>query len=158
MSPGIEIIADILTSVGLQTEISRNIYDSIWTKLIINAAINPLTAITRLKNGELLEHDETRQLLSMTAEEAADVARSAQPSLSVGDATSVVETVCRATAFNISSMLQDVLRERRTEIDAINGAIVDRAKKMGIESPINETFTYLVRGMESGWRSKANPA
>jgi len=158
MSPRIEIIADILTSAGIQTKISRNIYDSIWTKLIINAAINPLTAITRLKNGELLEHDETRRLLSMAAEEAASIARSTQPSLSVDDSTSVVETVCKATSSNISSMLQDVLRERRTEIDAINGAIVDRAKKMGIESPINETLTYLVKGMESGWRSKANPA
>jgi 2-dehydropantoate 2-reductase len=158
MSSRIKLIADILTSAGIRTEISRSIYDSIWTKLIINAAINPLTAITRLKNGELLEHDETGQLLSMTAEEAAVVARSAQPSLSVDDATSIVEAVCRATSSNISSMLQDILRQRRTEIGAINGAIVSKAKEMGGESPINETLTYLVKGIESGWQSKTNPA
>ncbi len=158
ISPRAERIADILTSAGIQTEISSNIYDSIWTKLIINAAINPLTAIAKLRNGELLEHDETRELLSMAAEEAASVARLAQSSLTVDNATSVVEAVCKATSSNISSMLQDVLRQRRTEIDAINGAIVNRAKKIGIKSPINETLTYLVKGIESGWQSKTNPA
>ena len=147
-SPRVECIAGILRSAGLQTITSRGIYNSIWAKLIINAAINPLTAITKLRNGELLQYDETRKLLSMTAEEAARVASARRILLPYDDATSAVEAVCRATSSNVSSMLQDVLRQRRTEIDAINGAIIDEARKTGTEAPINETLTYLVKGIE----------
>jgi 2-dehydropantoate 2-reductase len=86
------------------------------------------------------------------------VAGLSQPSLSVENATSLVEAVCKATSPNISSMLQDVLRQKRTEIDAINGAIVTEAKKMEIESPVNETLTYLVKAIEKGWQSENNPA
>jgi len=143
-------IADALSSAGFQTTISHNIYNSIWGKLIINAAINPITAITKLKNGGLLEYNETRRLLGITAEEAARVAAARQISLPYDDARSAVEAVCRATSENVSSMLQDVQRRKRTEIDAINGAIVSEAKKAGIEAPTNETLTYLIKGMEYG--------
>ena len=143
-------IADVLSSAGFQTIISRNIYNSIWAKLIINAAINPLTAITKLKNGALLEYSEVRKLLGMTAEEAARVAAARGISLPYDDAVSAVEAVCKATSDNVSSMLQDVLKHKRTEIDAINGAIINEAKKARIEAPINETLTYLVKGIELG--------
>jgi 2-dehydropantoate 2-reductase len=152
-SPRVERIADILRSAGFQTTISCNIHNSIWGKLIINAAINPLTAITKLRNGGLLKYDETRNLLSMTAEEAARVAIARQILLPYDDATSAVGAVCKATSSNVSSMLQDIMRRKRTEIDAINGAIVNEARKMGIEAPINETLTHLVKGIESGWES-----
>ena len=143
-----ELIADILSSAGFQTTISHNIHNPIWGKLIINAAINPLTAITKLRNGALLEYNEVRKLLGMTAEEAARVAVARKISLPYDNAVSAVEAVCRATSANISSMLQDVLRHKRTEIDAINGAIVNEARKAGIEVPINETLTCLVKGIE----------
>jgi 2-dehydropantoate 2-reductase len=142
-----ECIANILRSAGFQTTVSCDIYSYIWGKLIINAAINPLTAITRLKNGDLLKYEETRKLLSMVAEESAGVATARHISLPYDDAKSSVEAVCSATASNISSMLQDVLHQKRTEIDSINGAIVCEARKAGIEAPINETLTYLVKGM-----------
>ncbi len=149
-SAGTKHIADVLSSAGFQTIISRSIHSSIWAKLIINAAINPLTAITKLKNGALLGYNEVRKLLGMTAEEAARVALARQISLPYDSAISAVEAVCKATSANVSSMLQDVLRHKRTEIDAINGAIVNEAKKAGIEAPINETLTYLVKGIEHG--------
>ena len=149
-SAGTKRIADVLSSAGFQTIISRSIHSSIWAKLIINAAINPLTAITKLKNGALLEYNEVRKLLGMTAEEAARVALARQISLPYDSATSAVEAVCKATSANVSSMLQDVLRHKRTEIDAINGAIVNEARKARIEAPINETLTYLVKGIEHG--------
>ena len=74
--------------------------------------------------------------------------RSQVSDLRLEDIISSVEAVCKATASNISSMLQDVLRRKRTEIDAINGAIVREARKAGIEAPINETLTYLIRSIE----------
>ena len=149
----VENAAGVLRAAGFQTRVSHNIHDSIWAKLIVNAAVNPLTAITGLRNGELLEHDEMRKLLSITAEEAARVATVVLGYPPVDDATSSVEAVCRATASNISSMLQDVLRQKRTEIDAINGAIVNEARKAGIEARVSETIMYIVKGIESGWQS-----
>lgn len=150
ISPGIERIADILSRAEIPTIISNNIYSSIWGKLIINAAINPLTAITKLKNGALLEYNEVRKLLGMTAEEAAYVAAARKIILPYNNAISAVEEVCKATSGNVSSMLQDVQRQKRTEIDAINGAVVQEAKKSDIEAPINETLMCLVKGIEAG--------
>ena len=149
----VQRIADTLSPAGFQTAISHNIYDSIWGKLIINAAINPLTAITKLKNGALLEYNETRRLLNITAAEAARIAAALRISLPYNDAPSAAEAVCRATSSNVSSMLQDVLCQRQTEIDAINGAIVDEAKKAGLEAPINETLACLVKGIEAETKS-----
>lgn len=143
-----EQVAEVLRSAGFQTTVSYEIFRFIWTKLIINAAINPLTAITRLRNGQLLEYDETRKLLSMSAEEAGRVATALGISPAYDDPTSAVEEVCKATSSNISSMLQDILRKKRTEIDAINGAIVNHAKRLGIKAEINATLTYLVKAIE----------
>jgi 2-dehydropantoate 2-reductase len=146
----VELVADILSSAGFHTKVSDNIYGSIWGKLIINAAINPITAITRLSNGELLEHEVTRKLLRMTAE-----ALASHVSLPYDNPVSAVESTCKATSLNVSSMLQDVLKGKRTEIDAINGAIVNEGRKNGIETPINESLTYLVKGIESSRRANS---
>jgi len=142
-------IAEIFTSAGFQTKVSHNIWSFIWGKLIINSAINPITAITKLKNGELLEHEETRKLLRMTVKESAYVASASSVSLPYDDPISAVESVCRSTAHNISSMLQDVLKRKQTEIDAINGAIIDKGRDAGIETPINQALTYLVKSLHN---------
>jgi 2-dehydropantoate 2-reductase len=143
-------IAHLFNSAGIETSVSDDIYSHIWGKLLINASINPITAITKLRNGELLEYHETRKLLRMTTEESARVALARGISLPYEDPVYAVEMVCKNTASNISSMLQDVLRGKQTEIDAINGAIVNEAKKAGIEAPINETLTYLVKSRDKG--------
>ena len=140
-----ENIAKILSSAGIKTSVSPDINSFIWAKLIINAAINPITALTKLKNGELLEHKETRRLLAMVASESMDIATACNITIPYKDPVLMVESVCKATSNNISSMLQDVLRKKRTEIDAINGAIVNEAKKIKIDAPINETLLKLVR-------------
>jgi 2-dehydropantoate 2-reductase len=152
ISKRIESVAEIFRNANIQIKITDNIYGSIWGKLIINASINPITAITRLSNGELLEHEYTRNLLRLSAEESANVALASNILLPYDDPVFAVESVCRATHLNVSSMLQDVLKGRRTEIDAINGAIVKEGKKNGIKTPINESLTYLIKGIESSFR------
>lgn len=141
-------IAVLLSEANIETKVSSDIESAIWSKLIINAAINPLTAITRLKNGQLLESDETRRLLDLVAEEAGKIAKLAGISLAYPDIKSKVYDVCEATAQNTSSMLQDILRGRRTEIEAINGAIVEKAKDLNIDAPVNEILTCLVKILE----------
>ena len=144
-------IAAVLTKAGLETKISKDIDSVVWGKLIINVGINALTAITRLPNGGLIEHDESRQLLRGAVQEAVKVVKRKRIKLVYDDPIQKVESVCRATAGNISSMLQDVLGARRTEIDFINGAIVRQAKALGIQTPVNDFLTNTVKTIESSY-------
>lgn len=141
-------IANIFSKAGFETTISENILSHIWGKLIINSAINPITAITKMRNGELLEHNETKTLLYLTVNESACVAHAHSIKLPYDDPIVIVEETCRATANNISSMLQDVLNNKPTEIDSINGAIVKEGSKVGINTPVNQVLTYLVKSLE----------
>lgn len=124
-------------------ETSDNIMGIIWNKLIINAGINPLTAMTGLKNGEVLENEESLHLLEKLVKEAIEVAKAQNIKLGFND-TEKVKEVCRATAGNTSSMLSDIKNKRKTEIMNINGAIARIGKKYNIETPVNEVFTNLV--------------
>jgi 2-dehydropantoate 2-reductase len=147
----IKEIALMLTKAGLETKVSRDIDSVIWSKLVVNVGINALTAITRLKNGELTKHDGTREILRSAVQEAVKVTKRKRIRLAYDDPIQKVESVCKGTAANISSMLQDVLNQKRTEIDFINGAIVRQGKSLGIPVPVNSVLTDLVRTLEAGY-------
>lgn len=147
---GLQEIADLLSEAGILTTISPDIEAAIWSKLTINAAINPLTAITRLKNGQLLESPETRRLLDLVAEESERIVAATGMTLLYPNVRDRVYAVCEATAGNTSSMLQDVLRGRRTEIDAINGALIEKSMALNIQAPVNEVLLRLVKALEGG--------
>jgi 2-dehydropantoate 2-reductase len=142
-------IQTILTKAGLETRLSKDIESVIWSKLVINVGINALTAITRLKNGMLVECDGTRELLKSAVSEAVRISKRKRVKLVYDDPIQKVESVCKATAGNISSMLQDVVSAKRTEIDYINGAIVRQGKNLGIPTPVNDTLTHLVKTIET---------
>ena len=144
-------IASMLARAGLEAKVSKDIDSVIWSKLIINAGINALTAITRLTNGMLIELEEPRQLMRGAVQESVRVVKRKRIKLAYDDPIQKVESVCKATAANISSMLQDVLNNKRTEIDFINGAIVRQAKALGIPTPINEVLTNLVKTIEASY-------
>jgi len=141
-------IANLLSEAKIKTKVSSDIEGTIWSKLIINAAINPLTAITRLKNGQLLASEETRRLLDLVVEESGKIVKQAGISLAYSNIKDKAYDVCKMTAQNTSSMLQDILRGKRTEIDSINGAIVEKAKELNIDSPVNEILTGLIKTLE----------
>lgn len=142
-------VARALNKAGFQTKISKDIDAIIWGKLIINVGINALTAITRLNNGALLEHEGTREVMKMAVSEAVKVAKRKRIKLAYDDPLQKVELVCRATAKNISSMLQDVLNKKRTEIDFINGAIVRQGASYNIPTPANSILANLLKTIES---------
>lgn len=148
-------VAGVLTKAGFDTKVSRDIDSVVWSKLIVNAGINALTAITRLKNGALIEREECRQLMRSAVQEAVKVVKRKRIKLMYDDPIQKVESVCRATSANISSMLQDILNKNRTEIDFINGAIVRQAKALNIPTPVNEVLTNLVKTIEES--RKENP-
>lgn len=151
ITPSVELIASLLTQSGIPTEVSDSIERLIWEKLIINVGINPVTAIAGLRNGELLNFEETKTVVAMAVEEAERVAVE-KGALVKGNLVERVFEVCKATAQNRSSMGQDVDNRRRTEIDFINGAIVREGKALGIPTPVNMTLTYLVKTLEAGFR------
>jgi 2-dehydropantoate 2-reductase len=144
-------LRETLNKVGLETRISRDIKGLLWSKLIINVGINALTAITRLPNGKLREFEGTRKILREAVTEAIRIAKRKRIKLIYDDPMAKVEAVCEATATNISSMLQDVLRKKRTEIDFINGVIVRQGQELGIPVPVNSVLVDLVKTIESSY-------
>lgn len=140
-------ICEILNDGGIKAEAVADVRKKIWEKLIVNAAINPITAIARVRNEGLL-HGELRWLMEATAREAASVARCAGVNIDVEAAVKKAVEVATKTGKNESSMLQDIKRGKRTEIDAISGEIVKLAEKFGIEAPINKTLHALVKNMK----------
>lgn len=123
--------------------LSENVMSLIWEKLIVNCGINPITALTGLKNGELLDNEESLRLMDKVAEEAINVAKASNINLSFEDA-SHIKNVAKATAENTSSMLADVLNKRRSEIMNINGAVVRIGKELNVDVSVNEILTNLI--------------
>jgi 2-dehydropantoate 2-reductase len=144
-------ISRILTNAGIETKMTKNICGEIWTKLAINASINPITAITGLKNGWLLKDPKLEKLLGQTCNEVIHVAKNTGIKLPTSERGNILlrtKQVVERTADNKSSMLQDLERGKRTEIDSINGAVVRVGEKNQIGTPFNSTLTTLVKGLE----------
>jgi 2-dehydropantoate 2-reductase len=144
-------IREIFNKVGMEMRISRDIKGLLWSKLIINVGINALTAIARLNNGRLIEFEGTRRILREAVTEATRIAKRKRIKLIYDDPLAKVEAVCEATATNVSSMLQDVLRKKRTEVDFINGVIVRQAQELGIPTPVNSVLLHLVKTIEASY-------
>jgi 2-dehydropantoate 2-reductase len=136
---------DALNEAGLESDLEENIDDLIWSKLIINVGINALTALTGLPNGRLLDYEDCKALMADLVAEAVNVAGKKGVHLTYDDPLQMVYQVAEKTGGNRSSMLQDFDRNRQSEIDFINGAIVREAESIGLEAPINRALTRLVR-------------
>ncbi|MBU4198858.1 MAG: 2-dehydropantoate 2-reductase [Verrucomicrobia bacterium] len=140
-------LAVVLSRASPATTAAPDMKAVLWSKLIINACIGPLSALSGLANGQLAEQVEWRTLLRSAAEEAAAVAARKSIRLLYVDPVQAVLEVCRSTADNISSMLQDIRRGRKTEIDAINGAIIREAGALGIPVPVHEELIRRIRAL-----------
>jgi 2-dehydropantoate 2-reductase len=141
-------ISDLFGSAGFIVETVTDASVLLWGKMVINAAINPISALLRVRNGELLEQPSARSLLSLAAREAAAVAIAKGVRLPYPDPVVATETIARRTAYNQSSMLQDILRGAPTEIGAINGVIVESGEQTGVPTPINRTLLLLIKAIE----------
>ncbi|MFZ5908429.1 MAG: ketopantoate reductase family protein [Chloroflexota bacterium] len=134
----------ILTGAGFEVQVVTDAESLLWGKLVINAAINPLTALLRVPNGELLQRPAAHELMRTLAQEAAAVALAQGVRLPFADAAQAAEDVARKTAANHSSMLQDVRRGAPTEIDAICGAITRAGERLGVPTPYNRACWRLI--------------
>ena len=142
-----KILNDILDSLkysGMNAEYSENIEMEIWKKGLVNGCINPLTAIMGIKNGELLK-DPISRVFEKVCEEIQELAEYMNIH---NDVLSMSKDVAINTADNYSSMLQDIMKGKRTEIDHITGIILLRAKNYKLEMKLNESLYYLVKYLE----------
>lgn len=146
----LEGAASLFRATGMMAEKVENIGEYVWSKLLVNLGINALSALYGCPNGDLLAIDEARGKMIAVVREGEEVARALGIRLE-DDPVARTLAVCRATAGNISSMLQDVRQKRPTEIDAINGAVSARAEELGIAAPVNRELVRRVRELEAGY-------
>ena len=143
-------IAQLFTRAGIESDVSSNIQGLVWNKLFINVGINPVAALAGLKNGNLLDYPETLRLMEALVSETIAVARE-KGILIEGNPIEKVKAVAEATRENRCSMGQDFDNRRKTEIDAINGAVIREAERLGIPVPYNQMITDLVKVIEKNF-------
>lgn len=142
--PSIARILEVFHRAGIELERVENVDELIWHKLLINVGINALTALFRVKNGQLLEDPDLRAIMHGAVREGVAVANAYGLDFDETPTIKGVEDVCQRTAANKSSMFQDVETGAPTEIDFINGTIVDRGDRQGIAVPLNRLLTKLI--------------
>jgi 2-dehydropantoate 2-reductase len=140
-------LARRLGGAGFEAGTTRNVESVVWAKLVVNCAINPLSALLGVPNGGLLDDPRARGEMRAAALEVAAVAR-ARGVVLEGGAGALAERVARETASNRSSMLQDLERGATTEIDALCGAVAAEGERRGVPTPVNERLWRRVRARE----------
>lgn len=133
---------------GLEVQGVSDITSILWSKLVINVAINPLTGILGVKNGRLLDSPAAMKIMGLAAREAAEVAGALGIMLDIKDPGRQAEQVAAATAENTSSMLQDIRRNAPTEIDALCGSVVRAGRMVDLPTPVNEILMFMIRAKE----------
>jgi 2-dehydropantoate 2-reductase len=145
---------EALAAAGLQTEVSTDLASVLWAKLAVNAGLNAVATLAQVRNGGIMESRALRLAMGEAVSEAAAVAKAKGVRLPNADMAAHAEEVCRLTASNVNSMLQDVLRRRRTEVDAINGAVVSHGEATGTPTPANRVLLWMVHGLEETYAAR----
>jgi 2-dehydropantoate 2-reductase len=141
----IKNIARIFNEVGTDTKISSDIIREIWVKAIINSSINPLTTIFQCKNGYLLENPILDNIVKKVCMESTTIANKEGLHLSFQNMLKKTKEVTQNTADNYSSMLQSFRKGKKTEINSINGMLVEIGKNHGMSPLMNEISIYSIK-------------
>jgi 2-dehydropantoate 2-reductase len=140
----VERVASLFSAAGIGTAVTEDPERAVWAKVLVNAGINAATALARVDNGSLVDCESGERVLERAVTEGTAVARAEGVSVPE-DAVERARTVAEETASNTSSMRQDVEAGSRTEIEALNGELARRAREHGVDAPVNETLTDLIR-------------
>ncbi|WP_441251897.1 ketopantoate reductase family protein [Tardiphaga sp. 71_E8_N1_1] len=143
--PRVQRLASTLNGAGLNCLADTNTLSAIWEKVAFNAAINSVSAITSRTVGEIGDDSDARALVSDIAREVLRVATKKGIAVSIAKVESMVAEAFRSHRSHKPSMLQDVIAGRQTEIEAINGAVVEEAERIGVKAPVTEALLRLVR-------------
>jgi 2-dehydropantoate 2-reductase len=144
-------VAEAFRRAGIDIDVVSSIDREIWAKAIINSAINPITAIRGERNGVIVSDPSIKELATCVVKEGVRIARSHSIQVTEEEMLERTFSTATRTSVNQSSMLQDVRRRRRTEIESINGALVRKASESGLDAPYNRTLYDLVRSLEESY-------
>ena len=147
----VEELAAVITASGMNTLALPDARGAQWTKLIFNAAANPVGALTGLHHGAATRFAPTGELFNALIAEGEAVANALGITLH-GDPRALVQKGANAPGKHKASMLQDVLAGRQTEVDFMSGAIVKAGAQRGIPTPLNHAMWALIKGLEESWK------
>jgi 2-dehydropantoate 2-reductase len=142
-------LAQLLRAGGMDVAVVDDAWPAVWRKVITNAAVNPLSALIRRTNAELLTDASASRIADCLAREAARVATATGVRIGEDDAVKQWRAMAALTGANRSSMLQDVEAGRPTEINAISGAVAREGERRGVAAPLNQAMTVLVSSLTS---------
>lgn len=148
----LEEVRQLLAESGFAAEITPDIQRIIWSKLFVNLSINTFTAITRTPICSMIDNAYAWDFAEKMICEAVDVAEADGTHFSYMEVLNMVHHVCEDAGKGYSSMSQDVMHRRRTEIDAINGAIVEQAKLYNVPVPYNSLIVDLIHAIEGSYK------
>lgn len=154
-STKLQQLAEQLTKGGMPAEVTQHVDKDIWAKMLYNCALNPLGAVFNVPYGELGKSEYTKAIMNDIFHEIFETMHKAGYSTHYHNAEEYIDVfyskLLPSTGEHRSSMLQDIQAKRRTEIDALNGAVVELAKQYGVSTPVNEVITSLIKFIESGY-------
>ncbi len=149
ISDRLQRVAETFSAAGLPAAPSDDVMRAIWSKLALNICTLPTSALLRFTSGQLVEQEGTLDLMRGLLREAIAVAQAQGIAVDEHERWEAITGLLRRASGGKSSMLQDVERRRRTEIDVINGAIVEAGRRLGIPTPHNDSMVWLIKALES---------
>jgi 2-dehydropantoate 2-reductase len=152
VTPKLKKLVDSMNQVNLNADISSDVNERIWRKLLVNACENTLCAILKINVTDLMVNTpESYEIAKQIIFEVSDVARAKGMNISREEALKHVMNVTYAVPGHVPSMVFDVLKKKKTEIGCINEAIVNEGKKLGVPTPMVETIARLIRAIEANY-------
>jgi 2-dehydropantoate 2-reductase len=153
MSDRLNRVAGTFNAAGIEVTPSPQVLREIWSKLALNVCTLPTSALLRFYAGQLVEHEGTMSLMRGLLREVVAVAHAQGIALDEDERWEAITGLLKRASGAKASMLQDVEKGRRTEIDVVNGAIVEAGRRSGIPTPYNEAMLWLVRSLEGTFMS-----
>ena len=149
----LEELAASFSAAGIPTRASEEVMQYVWAKIIYNSALNPLGAILEVAYGQLAANENSKKIMDAIIEEIFAVLEAIGQSTPWADAQTYQQAfysqMVPSTVLHHASMLQDIQRGRRTEIDALNGAVVALGQANGIKTPVNEIIVNVLKAKEA---------
>ena len=140
--------AAFLSRHGLKTTVADDLRSLRWSRVLVQIGVGAIASLTRVRHGNVLNLAPAKQLMRLAVEETARVLQAANIKLTYNSPVTQVEQYLAHTADHLPTMLQDLFKKRRTEIEALNGAVVKLAESLGLDAPVNRTLMLLVQTLE----------
>lgn len=145
----LEQVAETFRNAGIETTVSQRILDEVWKKLALNCCTLPTSALLGFFAHELVAHESAKDLMEAILKEVVAVAKAQGITLDYDERWLAITSLLEKAIGGKASMLQDVEAKRQTEIEVINGAIVEAGRRAGVPTPVNDTMVQMVQAAQA---------